>query len=88
MWSVWDKQSDINGFSAEAFLARNPHLKNNDVIYIKTVNGKVTQVEGKHVLAMVYEIDETLGNEEFVVEYERVISMPPEEVEPIATLEA
>lgn len=79
MWSVWDKQTDINGFSAEGFLARNKHLQNEETIFIKTVNGRATQVEGKNILASVYGIDATLPNDEFIAEYERVIAEPTEE---------
>jgi len=78
MWSVWDKQTDINGFSAEDFLARNKHLQNEETIFIKTVNGRVTQVEGKNILAGVYNIDSTLPNYEFIEEYEYIISHPAE----------
>lgn len=79
MWSVWDKTTEINGFSAENFLARNKHLQNEETIYIKTVNDRVTQVEGKSILASVYGIDPTLNDEEFIAEYERVISEPIED---------
>lgn len=78
MWSVWDKQTDINGFSAEDFLARNKHLQNEETIFIKTVNGRVTQVEGKNILASVYGIDPNLPNDEFIAEYEYIISHPVE----------
>ena len=81
MWSIWDKKSDINGFSAEAFLARHRNLQNEATIYIKTVDGRVTQVEGKSVLASVYGIDPALPDEEFLAEYERVISAPAEDTD-------
>lgn len=81
MWSVWDKQTDINGFSADAFLARNKHLQNEETIFIKTVNGRVTQVEGKGILASVYGIDPTLPNKIFIDEYEYIINKPIEEGE-------
>lgn len=76
MWSIWDKKSDINGFSAEAFLARHRHLQNEETIFIKTVGGSVTQVEGKGVLASVYGIDPALPDEEFIAEYERILAEP------------
>ena len=81
MWSIWDKQSDINGFSAEWFLNRHKHLANEETIYIKTVNGRVTQVEGKGVLASVYGIDPALPDDEFIAEYERIMTEPVEETE-------
>ena len=74
MWTVWNKKDEINGFSAEFILDRNKHLANEDVIYIKTVNGRVTQIEGKMILASVYGIDDTLLNDEFIAEYERIIN--------------
>jgi hypothetical protein len=79
MWSVWDKQTDINGFSAEWFLNRHKFLQNEETIFIKMVNGRVTQVEGKNILASVYGIDPNLPNDEFIAEYERVIAEPTEE---------
>ena len=79
MWTIWDKQSDINGFSVERFIEKHKHLANEEKIYIKTVNDRVTQVEGKNILASVYGIDATLNDEEFIAEYERVISEPIEE---------
>lgn len=78
MWSIWNKKTEINGFSAEAFLARNKHLANEETIYIKTVNDKVTQVEGKNILASVYGIDATLPDEEFIAAYEAILNQPVE----------
>lgn len=78
MWSIWDKTSDINGYSAEWFLNRHKHLANEETIYIKTVDGRVTQIEGKGVLASVYGIDPTLPDDEFIAEYERITSEPAE----------
>lgn len=82
MWSVWNKETDINGFSAEDFLARNKHLANEETIYIKTVDNRVTQVEGKSVLSAVYGIDATLNDEDFIAAYETAINPPidPEEI--------
>lgn len=79
MWSIWDKKSDINGKSAEHVIATFKHLANEETIYIKTANGRVTQVEGKGVLAHVYGIDPTLSDEEFIAEYERILAEPVEE---------
>lgn len=79
MWTIWNKETEINGFSAEDFLARNKHLRNQETIFIKTINDRVTQVEGKGILANVYGIDPTLGNDEFIAEYERILSEPAEE---------
>lgn len=81
MWTIWDKQTEINGYSAEWFLNRHKHLANEETIYIKTVNGRVTQVEGKGVLASVYGIDPALPDDDFIAEYERVIAEPTEETE-------
>lgn len=82
MWTIWDKKSEINGFSAEWFLNRHKHLANEETIYLKTVNGRVTQVEGKGVLASVYGIDYNLPDEKFIAAYEAAIAEPePEEEE-------
>ena len=77
MWSVWDKISDINGFPASDFLARNKNLQHQETIFIKTVDGRVTNVEGKGILARHYGIDVALPDEEFIAEYEKI--MPPAE---------
>ena len=79
MLSVWDKKSDINGYSAEYCFQTFKHLANEETIYIKTVNGRVTQIEGKGVLASVYGIDPTLPDDEFIAEYERILAEPVEE---------
>ena len=78
MWSIWDKKSDINGKSADHVFASFNHLKGEDTIFLKTVNGRVTQVEGKSILANNYGIDPSLPDDEFIAEYERIINLPPE----------
>lgn len=87
MWTVWNKTDEINGFSAESFLARNKHLQNEETIFIKTVDGSVTQVEGKNILASVYGIDPTLDDEEFIAVYE-AITNPPADPDEISDSEA
>lgn len=79
MRSVWDKKTAINGQSAERFLERNKFLQKEETIYINTVDGRVTNVEGKSILAKVYSIDPTLPDDEFIAVYERVLVLPPEE---------
>jgi hypothetical protein len=81
MWSIWDKQTEINGFSAEWVFNRHRHLQGEETIYIKTVDGHVTQIEGKSILANLYGIDPSLPDEEFIAEYERITA--PEEPEPV-----
>lgn len=78
MWTIWDKISDINGKSADHVFTTFSHLKGEETIYIKTVNGRVTQVEGKSILANNYGIDPALPDDEFIAEYERIINLPPE----------
>lgn len=80
MWSIWDKKSDINGCTAEAFLARHKYLQSEETIYLKTVDGRVTQVEGKSILADNYGIDPNLPDEELIAEYERILAEPEEGV--------
>ena len=60
MWTVWNKKDKINGFSAEFVLERNSHLQNEEIIFIKIINGRVIQIEGKSILANLYGIDPTL----------------------------
>lgn len=72
MFEVWDKKSEINGFSATETLKRNQHLKNEETIFIKKENGRITQIEGKNILAKVYGIDVALDNADFIAEYERI----------------
>lgn len=79
MWTVWDGQSEINGFSVERFIAKHKHLQDQETIFVKTVEGRVTQVEGKGILATGYDIDESLPNEAFIAEYERILTEPIEE---------
>ena len=79
MWSIWDKKTEMNGFKADSWFESFPHLRNEETIYIKTVNGRVTQVEGKGVLASVYGIDPALPDEDFIAEYERILAEPPVE---------
>lgn len=79
MWTIWDKKSDINGTTAEHVLTTFKHLANEETIYLKTVNGRVTQVEGKGILASVYGIDPALPDDEFIAEYERILAEPTEE---------
>ena len=83
MWTVWDRKSEINGFSAEWYLNRNPHLKDEETIYIKTADGVVHMVAGKGVLASIYGIDPALPDDEFIAEYERIITEPTEPDEPV-----
>jgi hypothetical protein len=87
MWTVWNKQADINGFSAEAILARNKHLQNEETIFIKTIDGRVTQIEGKSILADHYGIDPTLPDEEFIAAYEAILN-PPADPDELSDSEA
>ena len=79
MWEIWNKQTPINGMSAERYLARNPDQAKEDTILIKYVNGRAVQVEGKGILASVYNLDPTLDNEAFIEAYEKALE--PTEVE-------
>jgi hypothetical protein len=42
MWTVWNKKDEINGFSADFILERNKHLANEETIFLKSINGRVT----------------------------------------------
>lgn len=74
MWEIWDKTSDINGVSAERFLTNNKHLAGEETVYIKRVNSRAVQVEGKSILAHVYGIDATLDDEAFIAAYEAALA--------------
>ena len=86
MWSVWDKQSEINGYPAEHYFKTFKYLANENTIYLKTVCGRVTQIEGKGVLASVYDLDPSLPDDEFIAAYEAKLAEmeaeipPPEEI--------
>ena len=80
MWTIWDKKSNINGCSAERFLDRHKFLGTEDTIYIKTVNGKVTNVEGKSIIAYNNGIDPALPDDEFLARYEWILEHPDEEI--------
>ena len=70
MWEIWDNNTPI------PFV----HLKGEETIFIKYVNGRAVQFESKAILAKHYGIDPTLDNEAFIEEYERAIE-PTEAVE-------
>jgi hypothetical protein len=78
MWTVWNKTDEINGFSAEFIFGRNKHLQNEETIFLKSINGRVVEIEGKGILAHVYGINADLPNEEFIAEYERILAEPIE----------
>ena len=86
MWSIRDKTSGINGYSADYYFKTFKHLIGEKVIYLKTVNGRVTQIEGKSILANHYGIDLTLPVDEFIAAYEAKLAEleaeipPPEEI--------
>ena len=86
MWSIWDKKSDINGVSAEWVLNHHKFLQKETTIYIRTDNGRVTNIEGKSILADNFGIDPTLPDGEFLVAYEAKLAEleaeipPPEEI--------
>lgn len=81
MWTIWDKQTEINGFSAKWFFDNHEFLRDEETIYIKTENGRVTAVEGKSILAKHYGLDPALPDEEFIAEYERMTAEPDPETD-------
>ena len=82
MWSIWDRKSDINGYPPEHIFKTFNHLTENDVIFLKTVNGEVTEVNSKIAIAISYDIDPTLANDEFIAAYEAKLAEPDEPTEP------
>ena len=79
MWSVWDKKTPMNGFTAESWFESFPHLKEEETVFAKIQGNRTVQIEGKNILATVYGIDPTLTNDEFIAEYERILAEPPVE---------
>lgn len=80
MWTVWDKESNIDGHPAEYYLNTFPHLVAEKTIFLGSVNGKVVRIESKRILAKVHGIDPALPDDEFIAEYERILATPPEEI--------
>lgn len=74
MWQIWDKQSNINNVSASDYLAKNNYFSDNEIILLRIENEKVVEVQGKSILANIYNIDSNLDTDAFVAEYERVIN--------------
>lgn len=81
MWKVWDKKTDINGCSAEEFLHTQKFLVEEETIFLKSVNGVVTEVEGKNILAESYGLDPTLPDDEFIAAYEAKLAEPSPETD-------
>ena len=81
MWTILDKTSDIDGYPAEYYFKTFNHLVGEETIYIKTVNGRVTQIEGKSILAKHYGIDPTLPDEAFIAAYEAMMAEPETETD-------
>ena len=83
MWSIWDKKSDMNGFTAESWFESFPHLYGEETVYIRTVNGRTVQIEGKSILVNNFGIDPSLPDDEFIARYEWLLEHPeeiPEEI--------
>jgi hypothetical protein len=83
MWIVWDKKSNINGSTAEAYLARNKDIAKEETVFLKVVNGRVNNVEGKSILSTLYSIDPTLPDDEFIARYEYILANPDPFLEPL-----
>ena len=84
MLIVWDKTSSVDGFSAEYYLETFENLKNEQIVFLKIVDGEVTGFEGKNALARIYNLDPALTNDEFIAAYEAKLA----ELEEQARLEA
>lgn len=79
-YSLWNRIDTINGIEARHFLEQNPFKDyEGDIILIYSDNGKVSQVECKDILASVYGIDKTLSLDEFMTQYETILTTPVEE---------
>lgn len=79
-YSLWNRTDTINGIEANYFLEQKPFKDyKGDIILIYSDNGKVSQVECKDILASVYGIDKTLSLDEFMTQYETILTTPVEE---------
>ena len=67
-YKVWNREDSINGVSASHFLEKQP-FKNytGDIILIYSSTGRVTNVECKDILANIYNIDQTLPIDTFMM---------------------
>ena len=69
-YQLWDKVSPINNVEASYFLNQEPFKsETGDNILFYGDNERVSNVECKSILASVYEIDESLPLDEFMVAY-------------------
>ena len=69
-YKVWNREDSINGVSASHFLEKQP-FKNytGDIILIYSPSGRVTNIECKDILASIYDIDQTLPIDTFMMLY-------------------
>ena len=81
-YTLWDKQTPINGVEASYFLNKEPFKTyKGDIILIYAENGNVSNIESKEVLALVYNINVNLPLDEFMVAYEEVLNAGTEKNE-------
>lgn len=81
-YTLWDKQTSINGVEASYFLNKEPFKTyKGDIILVYAENGSVSNIESKEVLALVYNIDVELPLDEFMVAYEEALNSSAEENE-------
>lgn len=79
-YSLWNRIDTINGIEASYFLEQKPFKDyEGDIILIYADNGKVSQIECKDILASVYGIDKTLSLDEFMTQYETILTTPIKE---------
>lgn len=79
-YSLWNRIDTINGIEASYFLEQKPFKDyEGDIILIYSDSGKVSQVECKDILASVYGIDKTLSLDEFMAQYETILTTPIKE---------
>ena len=68
-YKIWDRVEKINGVEPDHFLKSEPFRSEKGDIILVMVNGRVTEVQCKSILAGVYDIDINLDLDAFMAEY-------------------
>lgn len=68
-YKLWDRVEKINGAEPSHFLNSEPFRSEKGDIILVMVNGRVTEVQCKSILASIYNIDINLDLDAFMTEY-------------------
>lgn len=90
-YEMWNKKSDIKGFSAEYWLENNSHLREGDVFLVKQ-SGLVTSVESVDVMRATLLMSENSTSDEVAQKYidnmKKGYAQDPESLKRISELES